>query len=61
MALIVEYTLNAVKDIDDFKKHGEIATLEKIRRLVEAIQQSPFEGIGKPEPLKYALTGLLVS
>ena len=25
--------------------------------LVEAIQQDPFTGIGKPEPLKHSLTG----
>jgi toxin YoeB len=27
-------------------------------RLVENIQESPFEGLGKPEPLKHELKGL---
>lgn len=27
-------------------------------RLVENIQESPFEGLGKPEPLKHELSGL---
>lgn len=32
-------------------------TLKRINRLIKAIQRSPFEGIGKPEPLKHGLTG----
>ena len=31
--------------------------LERIERLVRAIQASPFAGIGKPEPLRCDLTG----
>ena len=30
----------------------------KVLDLVKAIEQSPFEGIGKPEPLKHGLSGL---
>lgn len=30
----------------------------RIIRLVENIQESPFEGLGKPEPLKHELSGL---
>lgn len=33
------------------------AVLERINRLIREIQRTPFEGIGKPEPLKHALTG----
>ncbi len=32
--------------------------LKKISELLRAIQQSPFEGIGKPEPLKHNLSGV---
>ena len=32
-------------------------TLKRINQLIDDIQRSPFEGIGKPEPLKHALTG----
>ena len=32
--------------------------LKKINSLIRDIQSSPFEGIGKPEPLKYDLAGL---
>jgi toxin YoeB len=31
--------------------------LKKIAKLTEAILYSPYKGIGKPEPLKYNLTG----
>jgi toxin YoeB len=31
--------------------------LERINRLIKEIQQSPFEGTGKPEPLRHGLSG----
>ena len=31
--------------------------LKRINQLITDIQRTPFEGIGKPEPLKHALTG----
>lgn len=33
-------------------------TLKKINTLIKDIKRSPFEGIGKPEPLKENLSGL---
>jgi len=32
--------------------------LKKINTLIKDIQRNPFEGLGKPEPLKYDLSGL---
>lgn len=32
-------------------------TLKKINQLITAIIRSPYEGIGKPEPLKFDLAG----
>jgi toxin YoeB len=32
-------------------------TLRRINQLIKDVQRSPFEGIGKPEPLKENLTG----
>lgn len=32
--------------------------LKKINDLIKDIQRTPYEGMGKPEPLKYDLTGL---
>ena len=34
------------------------ATLKKINSLLKEIDRTPFEGSGKPEPLKYNLSGL---
>ena len=31
--------------------------LKRINDLIKDIQRTPFEGIGKPEPLKYSLSG----
>ncbi len=33
------------------------ATLKRINQLIRDIERSPFEGIGKPEPLKGDLSG----
>ena len=32
-------------------------TLKKINALIKDIQRTPYEGIGKPEPLKFDLAG----
>ena len=32
--------------------------LKRINELIKDIQRSPFEGIGKPEPLKFDMSGL---
>lgn len=32
-------------------------TLKRINRLIQEIQRRPFSGMGKPEPLKHALSG----
>ncbi len=33
------------------------AVLRRINQLIKEIQRQPFEGIGKPEPLKHSLSG----
>ena len=33
------------------------AILKRINALIKDIQRNPFEGIGKPEPLKHSLSG----
>ena len=53
----IEYTLKAQEDLLYWKKVNNIIVLKKIRNLIESIIESPFEGIGKPEQLKYSLTG----
>ena len=31
--------------------------LRRVNKLIKEIKRNPFEGIGKPEPLKHALSG----
>lgn len=33
------------------------ATLKRISRLIDEVRRDPFEGVGKPEPLRHALSG----
>ncbi len=35
----------------------DIKILDRINLLIKEIQRSPFQGIGKPEPLKHGLAG----
>ncbi|MDP4227001.1 MAG: Txe/YoeB family addiction module toxin [Bacteroidota bacterium] len=53
----IEYTLQASEDLVFWKKSNNVTVLKKIRKLIESISETPCEGIGKPEPLKYDLLG----
>ncbi len=37
--------------------NNDRANLRRVNQLIKDIQRSPFEGIGKPEPLKFNLSG----
>lgn len=47
----------AEADRDYWKKIGNIAIMKRISALLADIQEHPFSGIGKPEPLKHELQG----
>lgn len=49
---------SAKEDLDFWIKTGNKTVLKKISALIEDIMHTPFDGIGKPEPLKYSLTGV---
>lgn len=53
----IRYTDRAKNDIAFWKKTGNKKIQKKITELLESIGQTPFEGIGKPELLKYQLSG----
>ncbi len=36
---------------------SDIKMVKRINALIKNVQRTPFEGIGKPEPLKHALSG----
>lgn len=53
----IELTSDANDDLSYWKKTGNQAILKRIRLLTESILETPFAGIGKPEPLKHNLSG----
>ena len=53
----IVYLPKASEDLKYWKKSGQKQIQTRILSLLQSIQQSPFEGIGKPEPLKYELSG----
>ena len=54
----VEYKEKALDDRIYWIQQGNKKVMNKISELIEDICSHPFTGIGKPEPLKYELTGL---
>jgi len=51
------YSPKAKEHLDFWVKSGNQPILKKIVLLTKAIMENPYEGIGKPEPLKHELTG----
>jgi len=47
----------AKEDIKLFVKSGQSNIVRKIEKLLIPIKETPFSGIGKPEPLKYEYSG----
>lgn len=57
MAFDLDFSEQAQKDVQLHKKAGNKAVLKKILGLFTELTEHPFEGTGKPEPLKHQLTG----
>jgi toxin YoeB len=55
MELIITDT--AKEDIRFFVKSGQTSLVKKIEKLLVSIKETPFAGIGKPEPLKHEYSG----
>ncbi|RDC55518.1 Txe/YoeB family addiction module toxin [Pedobacter chinensis] len=53
----IEYVDDSLSDLKFWKKSGNKSIQKKIEQLISAIIENPFEGIGKPEALKYELSG----
>lgn len=51
------FSPQALEDLDYWKKSGNKAIMNKISDLLSDIAEHPFTGIGKPEVLKYDLSG----
>jgi len=53
----IVFSSRALEHLDYWKKSGNKKVIEKIKKLLEEIQNTPFEGTGKPEPLKHDWAG----
>jgi toxin YoeB len=51
-----EFTENAWQDFEYWVEH-EKEIVQKIKELLKDIKRNPFQGIGKPEPLKHEFKG----
>ena len=58
MGYHLDFTDKAKEDIAYHQKTGNNAVLKKLFSLLEELEQHPFSGTGKPEPLKYELSGM---
>ena len=52
----LEFKPEAFEDLQYWVKTNP-RTAKKVLKLIEATQRNPFDGIGKPEPLKNELSG----
>ena len=55
--MLITFSKNAWEDYLFWQKEDR-RMLRKINELIKDIARTPFEGKGKPEPLKYDLAGL---
>lgn len=53
----ITFSKNAWEDYTSWQTDDK-KMLKKINKLIKDIQRNPFSGIGKPEPLKFDLSGL---
>lgn len=49
--------MQAKSDWDYWKESGNATIVRKIAALLEDMAEHPYTGTGKPEPLKYGLSG----
>ena len=54
--MIVYYSSIAEEDLAYWRQHSK-KTTQRIESLIDDINQHPFSGIGKPEPLRFQWSG----
>ena len=54
----VQFTAIAHEQLEEWKKYNR-TIYSRIEQLLFSIQENPFKGIGKPEPLKREFGGVL--
>jgi toxin YoeB len=53
----MNFSPEAISDITFWKNSGNKAIQKRITALLQDIEEHPFSGIGKPEALRYNLSG----
>lgn len=53
----IVYLQQALDDLALWKQSGNKTIQKRISKIIASIETDPFQGIGKPEPLKYNHTG----
>lgn len=53
----IAFSETALSDLNYWKTSHNEKVIIRINQLLNSIQDNPFEGIGKPEPLKHKLSG----
>ena len=54
---IVNLTPKALEDLSKHKNSGNKASEKRIKKFLEELKEHPYTGSGKPEALKYELSG----
>ena len=54
----IRFGPQAQKDLKYWKTSGSLKLQKRITELLTSISETPFAGIGKPEPLKHNLSGV---
>lgn len=57
MSFEIEYTSEALEDIEKLKKTGNKSLMKKLYVLIQELKEHPETGTGKPEKLKYSELG----
>jgi toxin YoeB len=57
MSFQIYLSINALNGIERLRKSGEKQILEKLGSLIDELKEHPYTGTGKPERLKYNLSG----
>lgn len=58
MSYVLEFSRNALDDIEKHKKSGHQSVVRKLKLLFNELREHPLTGTGQPEKLKHDLAGL---
>ena len=53
----LEISSKARRELQSHYKSGNKSTIRKIEQIFHELSETPYQGTGNPEPLKYKLTG----